>query len=55
MFSHVFTATRSQPMSQSDNNNAKCPYHSAPSPEEGAQQQRELSTTPKQKHGDDRS
>src|SRR2546427_34438 len=53
MFSHVFTATRSQPMSQSDNNNAKCPYHTAPSPEQGAEQQRELSTTPRQKHGDD--
>ncbi|MET1358152.1 hypothetical protein, partial [Staphylococcus aureus] len=40
-------------MSQSDNNNAKCPYHTAPSPEQGAEQQRELSTTPRQKHGDD--
>ena len=40
-------------MSQSDNNSPKCPYHTAPSPAEGAQQQRELSTTPKQKHGDE--
>ncbi len=40
-------------MSQSDNNSPKCPYHTAPSPAEGTQQQRELSTTPKQKHGDD--
>ena len=38
-------------MSQSDNNNAKCPYHTAPSPEQGAEQQRELSRSEERRVG----